>query len=225
MKIKDWNVEDMPRERMLSCGPGALSTAELLAILLRTGTREKNVVDVSRELLSSADNSLVHLGTMSVEAMEKVDGIGKGKALLLGAAFELGRRFANEQNKAPDIINNAGDVVNLLRRTVTTLAREECWCLFLKRSRAVIGTMRISEGGQSMTEIDIKRIVARALELKASAVILSHNHPSADPRPSLADIRLTKQLKQALRMFELALIDHIIITERKCYSFSMEMEF
>lgn len=225
MKIKDWNAEDMPRERMLSCGPAALSTAELLAILLRTGTREKNVVDVSRELLSSADNSLARLGTMSVEAMEKIDGIGKGKALLLGAAFELGRRLANERDKAPDIINNAEDAVGLLRRSVTTLAREECWCLFLKRSRAVIGSMRISEGGESMTEIDIKRIVARALDLKASAVILSHNHPSADPRPSVADIKLTKQLKQALQMFEIALVDHIIITERKCYSFSMDSEF
>lgn len=225
MKIKDWNTEDMPRERMLASGPAVLSTAELLAILLRTGTREKNVVDVSRELLLSADNSLARLSNMSVEAIQKINGIGNSKALLLCAAFELGRRLGNEQNKAPDIINNAADVVNVLRRTVTTLDREECWCLFLKRSRTIIGSMRISEGGESMTEINIKQIVARALDLKASAVILAHNHPSADPRPSVADIKLTKQLKQALQMFELALVDHVIITERNCYSFSLDREF
>lgn len=225
MKIKDWNVEDMPRERMLSLGASALSTAELLAILLRTGTRDRNVVEVSRELLYSADNSLVQLSEMPVESMEKINGIGPGKALVLGAAFDLFRRYSLEKDKLPETIRNAEDAARVLRRLLTADRQEECWCLFLKRSRSLLGYMRISEGGETMTEINIKRIVSRALDLKAASVILSHNHPGGDPRPSIPDIKLTRQLRNALQMFELSLTDHIIMAESSCYSFSMETIF
>lgn len=222
MKIQEWNRDETPRERMMAAGASGLSAVELLAILLRTGTSGMNVVETARELLHSADNSLLRLSGMSVETLQRIKGIGEGKALTVAAAFELGKRLGKEMSKGHDTIRNPQDAVNVLRRLYTTTEREECWCLFLKRSRALLGTMRISEGGESMTEINIKRIVGRALDLSAVAVILSHNHPGGDPRPSFQDIRLTKQLKQALAVFELSLTDHIILSESGWYSFSEE---
>ncbi len=225
LKLSDWNSEDRPRERLLSCGASSLSTAEIVAILLRTGVPGANAVDTARKLLQSAGNSLTRLSEMSVESLCRIQGIGKGKALIVVAAFELERRLARERHGGRVTIDNPRDAADVLRTLFTDFAREECWCLFLKRSRLLIGSMRVSEGGESMTEINIKKIVRRALDLSAVSVILSHNHPGGNPRPSPADIRLTKQLKQALGMFELALTDHIILSERGCYSFSQETEF
>lgn len=222
MKIKEWNRDETPRERMISGGASGLSAVELLAILLRTGTTGMNVVETARELFSSADNSLVRLSEMSFEALGRVKGIGEGKALIIAAAFELGKRLGYEKAGRKDIVRNAVDAAGLLQRLYVNTAREECWCLFLKRSRAVLGSMRVSEGGEAMTEINIKQIVRRALDLSAVAVILSHNHPGGDPRPSIQDIRLTKQLQQALSVFELSLTDHIILSETGWYSFSEE---
>lgn len=202
-----------------------MSTAELIAILLRTGIPGSNAVDTARKLMQSAGNSLLCLSEMSVESLCRIDGIGKSKALIVAAAFELEKRLANERQAGRRPIDNPGDAADVLRTLFSDPSREECWCLFLKRSRLLLGSMRISEGGESMTEINIKKIVRRALDLSAVAVILSHNHPGGNPRPSAADISLTKKLKQALGMFELSLTDHIIISERGCYSFSQEMEF
>lgn len=222
MKIKELEIGAQPREKMLAKGASSLSSSELLAILLRTGMVGKNVIETAQELLSSADNSLVRLAAMTPEAMTRVSGIGRTKALMVTAALELGKRLDEQRKISPTIINNASDAGTVLRRLYTSTAREECWCLFLKRSRALIGSMRVSEGGETMTEINIKQIVRKALDLSAVAVILSHNHPGGDQRPSIQDIRLTKQLRGALAMFELELTDHIIISDNGYYSFAQE---
>ena len=224
MKIKDLEAGEQPREKMLAHGASMLSSSELLAVLLRTGSVGKNVLETAQELLGSADNSLVRLAAMSPEAMARICGVGRTKALVVVAALELGKRLCVQKQKAPAVIDNADDAAAILRTLYTSTLREECWCLFLKRSRALLGSLRVSEGGETMTEINIKRIVRKALDLSASAVILSHNHPGGDHRPSIQDIRLTKQLKQALAVFELSLTDHIIISDNGYYSFALESE-
>ena len=222
MKIKDLETGEQPREKMLAHGASKLSSSELLAILLRTGVTGKNVLETAQELLRSADNSLVRLAAMTPEAMARINGIGQTKSLMVSAALELGSRLCEQKRELPAVIRNAGDAEAVLRKLYTSTTREECWCLFLKRSRALLGSMRVSEGGETMTEINIKQIVRKALDLSAVAVILSHNHPGGDHRPSIQDIRLTKQLRQALAVFELDLTDHIIVSDSGYYSFSEE---
>ena len=220
MKFSELGKDELPREKLLSSGPRSLSDAELLAILMHTGTSRMNVIDVSRTLLAAADHSLINLSEMSFDRVCEVNGIGVAKAATLTAAIELGRRLACQLANDPrPVINNAQDAASVLRGLYTTDVKEECWCLFLKRSRRLLDSLKISEGGETLTEINVRRIVRKALDCGAVAVILSHNHPSGDPRPSTADIRLTNKLRQALSTFEITLTDHIIVSENSCYSF------
>ena len=220
MKISELGKDELPREKMLSSGPRSLSDAELLAVLMHTGTSRMNVIDVSRTLLVAADHSLINLSEMTFDRMCEIDGIGMAKAATITAAVELGRRLAYQLSiDQRPVINNARDASAVLKGLFTTDAKEECWCLFMKRSRRLLDSLKISEGGETLTEINIKRIVRKALDSGAVAVILSHNHPSGDPRPSPADIKLTNKLRQVLSTFEITLTDHIIMSENSCYSF------
>lgn len=223
MKIKDLCAEERPREKMLAMGAGALTNAELLAILLRTGTGGRNVVDVARELLKSCDERLGELAAMSSESLCRVDGIGVGKAVAVVAAFELGRRVAVESEMRGSLkMDSPAKVYRLMLPLMRDLDHEECWALFLNRTNGLIAKERMTTGGQDFTVVDKRIVVRRALERKASSLILVHNHPSGNPYPSVEDIRQTKGMHQALSSCGLQLLDHVIVAGASYYSFSDE---
>ena len=204
-------------------GAQALSNAELLAILLRTGTGKMNVIEVARELLRSAGGKLNNIMTMSPQMMCRTDGIGTSKAVTVAAAFELGRRCALEpiiENRYS--ITNPKDVYRLMLPVMRGIDHEECWGLFLNRANYMIGKECLSKGGLDSTVLDVKTIVRKALEMKATAVIIVHNHPSGNPLPGTNDIRETGRLKKGLETCGIDLTDHVIIAEDSFYSFADE---
>ncbi len=216
-------MDERPREKMLSKGAEALSNAELLAILLRTGTGKMNVIDVSRELLKSADGKLNGIASMSVESLCAVSGIGPAKAVTLAAAFELGRRFAGESViDTRTSISSPKIVYRIMLPLLKGLDHEECWVLYLNRANYLISKEKVSSGGLDSTTLDSRTIVRKALEKKASGIIIVHNHPSGSALPGNADIQSTRQLDAALRTCDLSLLDHVIIAENSYYSFSDE---
>lgn len=223
MKLKEFCADDRPREKMLDKGASALSNAELLAIMLRTGTGELNVVDLARELLKKADGRINEVSSMTIEKLCAIKGIGPGKAVTISAAFELGRRAAAEQvirNKRP--VTAPSDVFRMMLPSLRGLDHEECWVLFLNRANYVIGKERMSVGGMESTIMDTKSILRRAIERKANGVILVHNHPSGNALPGQADIAQTRTLKSALSSCEIQLIDHVVVAEDSWYSFADE---
>lgn len=223
MKLKDLSVEDRPREKMLAKGSEALSASELLAILLRTGTGRMNVLDLAREILRQADGRLAELAGMSVERLCHVDGIGPGKAVIVAAAFELGKRVASEEGTAglPQM-NSPRKVYRHMLPLLRDIRHEECWVLFLNAANRLIGKEMVSRGGMDSTTIDKRVILRRALDRKATGVILVHNHPSGNPLPSIEDINQTKDLGKALSSCGLHLVDHVIVSGGSYYSFSDE---
>lgn len=223
MKIKDLCAEERPREKMLARGADALTNAELLAILLRTGTGGRNVVDVARELLKSCDERLGEIASLSVERLRQVDGIGPGKAVSIVAAFELGRRLALESGMEFALrLDSPAKVYRIMLPLMRDLDHEECWVLFLNRSNGLIAKEKMTTGGQDFTLFDKRVIIRRALERKSSALILVHNHPSGNPFPSVEDINQTKDLHRALSSCGLQLLDHVIVAGASYYSFSDE---
>ncbi len=223
MKIKELCLDERPREKMLSRGTEALSNAELLAIMLRTGTGRMNVVDVARELLKNADGKLNGIASMSVERLCDVNGIGPTKAVTLAAAFELGRRCAVESIiDTRTAISSAKTVFRLMLPVLRGLDHEECWALYLNRANYLITKEKISSGGLDSTTLDCKTITRKALEKKATGLIIVHNHPSGSALPGNADITATRQLSSALKTCDIPLLDHVIIAESSYYSFSDE---
>ena len=223
MKLKELCADDRPREKMLEKGPGALSNAELLAIMIRTGTGKINVVDVARTLLSSAEGRLNAIADMPMERLCSVSGIGRSKAVTIAAAFELGRRCSMEL-AVPDkvAVSSPKVVFRMMLPFLRGLDHEECWAMFLNRANYVLGKERMSVGGLESTVVDVKAILRRALERKASGVILVHNHPSGSAMPGQADIRQTAVLKKALQTCEIQLVDHVVVAEDSWYSFADE---
>ncbi len=223
MKIKDLCAEERPREKMLARGADALTNAELLAILLRTGTGGRNVVDVARELLKSSDERLGEIASMSLERLRQVNGIGPGKAVAVVAAFELGRRLASETGMELALrLDSPAKVYRIMLPLMRDLDHEECWVLFMNRSNGLIAKEKMTTGGQDFTLFDKRVIIRRALERKSCALILVHNHPSGNPYPSVEDINQTKDLHRALSSCGLQLLDHVIVTGASYYSFSDE---
>ena len=223
MRLKELCLDDRPREKMVEKGPAALSNAELLAIMIRTGTGKMNVVEVARALLHSAEGRLNAIADMSLDKLCSVSGIGPGKAVTIAAAFELGRRSAAELIVADRISVSSPKVVfRMMLPLLRGLDHEECWAIFLNRANYVLGKERMSVGGLESTVVDVKSILRRALEKKASGVILVHNHPSGSAMPGQADIRQTGLLKKALQTCEIQLLDHVIVAEDNWYSFADE---
>lgn len=224
MKIKDLCEDERPREKMLDKGPASLSMAELLAIVIRTGTGGRNALETAREVLRASGNSLTAASAMSVEKLCETEGIGPGKAVSIMAALELGKRFMSEASatdRAPQICSPK-DVFMVTYPLLKGKRHEECWVLFLNRANRITGKERISSGGMSETTVDRRIIIRMALEKDASGIILIHNHPSGDPTPGSADIRCTETLRLALRTFDISLLDHVIISDSRYYSFADE---
>ena len=223
MKLKDLCEDDRPREKMMAKGAAALSNAELLAILLRTGTGGKNVVDVAREMLKDAGGRLDELASSSVQRLCRVEGVGPGKAVTIAAAFELGRRLSEEGGlSAASCMDSPAKVCRIMLPYMRGLDHEEFWVLFLNRANRLIAKERISSGGQDSTVVDKRVVLRRAVERRASGVILVHNHPSGSPAPSVEDIRQTREMNKALSSCDLNMIDHVIIAGKGYYSFADE---
>jgi len=220
--IKQWSSSDQPREKLLHLGAKTLSEAELIAILMRVGTRNKSAVDVAKELLSHHENSLSGLAKLTVHELMKIKGVGEAKAVTIAAAMELGRRRAKESAIQKSQIATSLDAFELIHAGMRDLTREEFWIILLDRRSKLISIEEIHIGGMSAMVVDPKIIFQKALERKASSVILSHNHPSGAPSPSIEDIRLTEKVKQAGSYIDIKVLDHIIIGDGTYYSFADE---
>lgn len=223
MKLKELNIEERPRERLIAKGSSALGNAELLAILLRTGSGNKNVLEMSHELLAAA-GSLTELSAMSIDKMQAIGGIGKNKAATVTAAFELGRRFAAEGSRPHcSAITNASQIFSIMFPVLKGIDHEECWILYLNRANHILYKEKVSIGGLSSTTIDTNSILRKAIEKKADGIILVHNHPSGNPQPGKADVVETERLKKAAETFSISMLDHVIISDSGYYSFADQM--
>lgn len=221
LNINKWNEADRPREKMRAKGAEALSNAELLAILIGSGTSKESAVDLMRRIMNSCGDSLKVLGQKSVDELMTFQGIGEAKAITILAACELGRRRQKEDVSSRLDMSEARSVYEYLRPQMQDLPTEEGWILLLNHNfRLVCPAIRISHGGLTETSIDVRIIVKHALLNNATVIVLAHNHPSNNPHPSRSDDRLTHQLNDALKLMRLHLADHIIITDGDYYSYN-----
>jgi DNA repair protein RadC len=218
--IKAWAEDDRPREKFLLKGKHSLSNTELLAILIATGTKNESAVDLARKILQLTNDNLNELGKLSINDLKKVKGIGEAKAITIAAALELGRRRKDEDAKQIEIVKTSREVFNYFEPLLADLPHEEFWILLLARNRKVIARIKISEGGIAGTVVDTKIIFKHAIENLASYIVLCHNHPSGNLQPSTADIQITKNLKNAAKLLDIDIVDHIIIGNNKYYSFA-----
>ena len=223
ISIKKWSDDDKPREKLIEKGKQALSNSELLAILLSTGTKDKSALDLAKELLELANNDLNHLAKLNIKELCEVNGIGPAKAITVIAAIELaGRREMNiaKENK---FIKSSNDAYNLIKNQLMDLNHEEFWILLLNRANEVLAKINVSKGGTAGTVVDGKIIMKHAIEMpRCCGIVLGHNHPSGNLRPSEADIKITHKLKEIASFIDINLIDHIIVGENAYYSFADE---
>lgn len=224
LTIKSWAEADRPREKLMLKGKHSLSDAELLAILLGSGSRQQTAVDLAKSILQSVENNLNDLGKRSLAELKRFQGVGEAKAITIIAALELGRRRQLSDIKNRPQIRCSADSYNAMAPLLVDLPHEEFWILLLSRRAQVIGREQISQGGFSGTVVDAKMIFIKALEAKASSVILFHNHPSGNTRPSEADRRLTAKLVKAATLLDLVILDHLIVSQEGYYSFADEGE-
>lgn len=220
--IKSWAEDDRPREKMLLKGRNALSDAELIAILLGSGTPSRSALDVAQELLQNSENNLHLFGKMNINEFKKIKGIGTAKAITLCAAIELGKRRHSVAPKDRVKITSSKIAYDLLYADFQDLICEEFHVLYLNRSNYVLQKKQISVGGLVGTTADGKVIFKNALECNATGIILAHNHPSGRLTPSEQDKRLTRQLKEFGRLIDIDILDHLIISENNFYSFADE---
>lgn len=220
LSIKDWSVEDRPREKLLNNGRKSLSDAELIAILLGTGTRDESAVELARKVLHNTGNDLNQLSRMGVKDLQKFKGIGEAKAVTIVAAMELGRRRKNGEFNMSSAIKSSSDAYQLMRSTFQDLPHEEFWMVALNRANKPIAKILIGRGGVSGTVADIKLIFKYALEYLASGIIVYHNHPSGNKLPSAPDKKLTEKIRASGKIMDIPLLDHIIITDYDYFSFS-----
>ncbi len=220
--IKEWAESDRPREKLLERGRRSLSDAELLAILIGSGSRDESAVELCRRILHEVDNDLGKLSKCTVNELCRFKGIGEAKAISIVAAMELGRRRKEEEPENPTLLNNSKRVYDMLRHVYQDLAHEEFWVLYLNAGCKLISKHLIGRGGNDFTPVDVKNIMKLALEVHATSIILTHNHPSGTRMASHADQRLTTKLVAAAQLFDLSINDHVIFTDTGYFSFRDE---
>jgi len=211
-----------PRERLIEGGPRSLPDAELLSILVRTGSRGRSAIDLARDLLDRHDNSLAAVARLSVHELMEIKGMGRTKAVTIAAAMELGRRRATEPALRRAQVTASRDAYELLHPSMRDLTQEAFRILLLDRRSRLIAIEEIHLGGMAAMVVDPKIIFRKALERKASALIIAHNHPSGSPAPSTEDIRLTEKVLAAGRLLDLQVLDHLVIGDGVYYSFADE---
>lgn len=209
--IKNWAEDDRPREKMMQKGPAALSDAELLAILISSGTRERSALDLARDVLALAHNHLHELGKLSVPELQKTKGIGEARAITIAAALELGRRRQTNEGLQRPIINKSAEAAEIFIPLLRDLNHEVFCVMYLNLSNRVLRHEIISSGGISGTVADVRLILKNAILYNASKIIMAHNHPSGSMNPSMADKELTNKIKEAAAWMEIKLVDHLII--------------
>ncbi|WP_375242318.1 DNA repair protein RadC [Lacinutrix sp.] len=220
--IKNWSQDDQPREKLRDKGKAALSDAELVAILIGSGTKAESAVALSKRILASTDNNLSELGKLSIKQLTAFKGIGEAKAISIIAALELGRRRRGADALERKKITSSVSVFELMQPVIGDLAHEEFWIVYLNNSNKVIQKNQLSKGGITGTLVDVRLALKTALEVSATAIILVHNHPSGTLKPSQADKDLTTKLKTAGQSLDIKVLDHLIITENAYFSFADE---
>jgi len=222
LNIKEWAVEDRPREKLISNGSRSLSDAELIAILIGSGNLEETAVELSRRILSSTDNNLNNLGRKGIEFLKTFNGIGEAKAVTIIAALELGKRRKEAEVFNNNKITGSKDAADFFQPVLGDLNHEEFWIMLLDRGNKILDTFMISQGGISGTVIDVRLILKTALEKLASAIILCHNHPSGTMQASDADLKITKKINDAAKLMDISVLDHIIIGQNNYLSLADE---
>lgn len=220
LSIKNWHVNDRPREKLLNKGRNTLSDAELLAILIGSGSRKESAVELSKRILSSVDNNLNNLGKLSINQLIQFKGIGEAKAITIAASLELGRRRKSEKIIEKIKIESSVSAFKFLQPIIGELPHEEFWILYLNNAHKIIQSAQLSKGGITGTLVDIRLVLKQALELGATALVLAHNHPSGTLHPSTSDKQLTSKLKIASESLDIKVLDHLIITEKAYFSFA-----
>ncbi len=220
--IKYWAEDDRPREKMLKRGNTALSDMELITILLQGGNGKKSAVDLAREIMTLGNNNLSQLGKLSVKDFQKIKGIGLAKSITLGAALELGRRRQLSEGILRKVVSSSKSAADILIPLMSDLVNERFCLLCLSASNALLHYEFVSSGGLSSTVVDVRVIMKTALQQMASKVIIAHNHPSGNLKPSSSDRAVTEKIKQAGSVLDIQLVDHIIIGDQQYLSFADE---
>lgn len=220
--IRSWSEDDRPREKLMSKGKSALSDAELLAILIGSGSRNETAVGLSQRILISAGNNLNALGKLSLQQLMLFKGIGEAKAIAIAAAMELGRRRRAEDSIELTKITSSKIIFQLMQPLIGELPHEEFWVIYLNNSNKIVHKCQLSKGGITGTVVDVRIAFKLAFEYNATAMILCHNHPSGTLQASDADRQITRKMKRAGENLDIKVLDHIIVTETAYFSFSDE---
>lgn len=218
--IKNWAESDRPREKLMQRGEEALTNAELLAILIGSGSARKSAVMLMQEVLQACDGRLSNLSRMSIEELMTWNGIGEAKAITLKAAAEIGRRRALEKAQELSQIRTASDVYRLMHPKMQDLSHEEFWVLLLNNQSRVLKSVRMSSGGITQTAVDVRMILREALMVGATCIVVCHNHPGGSLTPSSDDNNLTRRINSACEVMNIRLLDHVIVTDGNYYSYA-----
>jgi DNA repair protein RadC len=220
LTIKSWAVEDRPREKLMLQGKEKLTDAELITILIGSGTKEESALELSKRILSSVNNNINQLASLPLEKLMEFKGIGEARAINIITALELGKRRHFTQVKQKSKIKSSKDVFRIIHPIIGELEHEEFWVLFLNNSNKVISKKQLSKGGITATMVDVRLLFKRAVELTSVGVIVCHNHPSGKLSPSNSDKQLTAKIKKAGDTLDIKLLDHLIITQKEYFSFA-----
>ena len=218
--IKNWKEDDRPREKLLFKGKKSLSDAELIAILIGSGNKQENAVDLAKRILSFTNNNLNELAKLSVNDLTQFKGIGEAKAVAIITALELGRRRRLEEALLRPKITSSKKAFDIMQPIIGELKHEEFWVLYLNNSNKIIYKNQLSSGGITGTLVDVRMLFKKALEFSAVAIILCHNHPSGSLKPSKSDIDLTKKIQEGGKSLDIKILDHLLITEKAYFSFA-----
>lgn len=220
LTIKSWAIEDRPREKLILQGKSVLTDAELIAILIGSGTKKESAVELSKRILNSVNNNINELAGLTFEQLKEFNGIGEAKAVSIITALELGKRRHFEQADKKPIIKSSKDAFQILQPIIGELQHEEFWVLYLNNSNKVIAKKQLSKGGITATMVDVRLLFKKAVELATVGIIVCHNHPSGKLAPSKSDELLTQKIKEAGQTLDIKLLDHLIITQKDYFSFA-----
>lgn len=222
MSIKFLAEDDRPREKFLLKGKNALSDAELLAIIMGSGSRDESAVELARKILQSVENNWHHLSRLQIADLMKFKGVGEAKAISIAAALEIGRRRAAQEIPERTQIKSSNDIFVLLSPFLSDLQTEEFWAIFLNQNNRVLGKSQLSSGGINQSVVDVRILFKAAIDQFATALVIAHNHPSGNLKPSTEDVKITKQIAEAGKILNIQLLDHVIIAQNSYFSFADE---